>query len=111
MTIDVRSDHYLASLRYWATKLRLIADIWDVPDLDPRERESLRPEWDNIVDRLSAVETLADSGALRPAALAELRGVAAELTELVPTMKRLRLRLPDLEALERAAGRPAAQPT
>jgi hypothetical protein len=112
MTTDLRSDHYLASLRYWTAKLRLLSDIWDAPDLDPRERESVRPEWDNISDRVETLMATAEAGELRPAALAELRGIAEELTALEPTMQRLRLRIPDLDALARATGRPrAAQPT
>ena len=107
-TIDLRTDHDLASLRYWTAKLRLIADIWDDPDLDPSERQSVRPEWDNVADRLLRVQAQANRGELRPAALAELRAIAGELTSLRPTMLRLRLRLPDLEALAQAAGHPAS---
>src|SRR5690242_870588 len=107
-----QADHYLASLRSWPTTLRLTADLWDDPELDPAERESLRPEWDNIVGRVRKLQLLAEAHELRPAALAELRGVAEELTELVPTMRRLRLRVPDLDALSRATGRSgAAQPS
>ena len=108
MKTDPRADHDLASLRYWAATLRLTADRWDDPGLDPSERESLRPEWGNVVGRVKKLEALAKAGALRPAALVELRGIAEELTELLPTMQRLRLRVPDLDALARAAGRPAA---
>jgi len=80
--------------------------------LDPGERESLRPEWDNIIGRAGKLTALAEVGALRPAALDELRRIAEELTELLPTMQRLRLRTPDLEALARAAGLPTTvQPT
>ena len=106
--IDLRTDHELASLRYWTAKIRLIADVWDDPDLDPSERLSVRPEWDNIADRVIGVQARADRGELRPAAMDELRAITAELTELRPTMQRLRLRLPDLEALARATGRQSA---
>jgi hypothetical protein len=110
MTTDLRADHYLASLRYWAAKLRLLSDIWDAPLLDPGERESVRPEWDNVVGRVGKLAAMAEAGELRPAALAELRGIAQELTALEPTMRRLRLRVPDLDALARAAGQPASAP-
>jgi hypothetical protein len=57
---------------------------------------------------VAKLQALAEEGALTPVALAELRGVAEELVELVPTTRRLNLRVPDLDALERAASRPAA---
>jgi hypothetical protein len=41
-------------------------------------------------------------GQLNTEARADLRRVAEDLTALLPTMQRLHLRLPDLEALERA---------
>ena len=107
-TIDLRTDHDLASLRYWTAKLRLLADVWDDPDLDPSERLSVRPEWDNIADRIIGVQAKADRGELRPAAIAELRAITAELIDLRPTMQRLRLRLPDIEALARVTGRQSA---
>ena len=111
MKIDLRTDHDIASLRYWTAKLRLTIDIWDDPDLDPGERQSIRPEWDNIADRLIRLQSQSDRGELRPAALVELRAITDELTALRPAMQRLRLRLPDLQALERAVGRATPQPT
>jgi hypothetical protein len=54
------------------------------------------------MDRLAKVEALAERGQLRPTARAEPRDVAEELTELLPTVRRLGLRLPDEGALERA---------
>ncbi|HZO25379.1 MAG TPA: hypothetical protein VFH48_05225 [Chloroflexota bacterium] len=108
--IDLKTDHDLASLRYWTAKLRLVADIWDDPDLDPAERESVRPEWDNITDRIARIQAMADRGELRQAAMTELRAIADELSDLRPTMQRLRLRLPDLDALSRVAAQPAAAP-
>lgn len=102
MTPDERVDHYLASLRRWAGRLRRIAGVWDSPDFDPRERQAFPIEWGNVIGRLAKVEAMGAHGTLRPAAREELRQVAEELTELLPTMRRLGLRLPDLEALERA---------
>src|SRR5882672_8214781 len=100
MTTDERIDHYLRSLHRWAKDLRQIAEIWDSPDLDERERQAFPLEWDNIIGRLAKVEAMAQRGQLRPDAVVDLHRVAEELTELLPTMRRLRLRLPDLEALE-----------
>ena len=111
MMIDLRTDHELASLRYWTTKLRLIADVWDAPDLDPAARQSIRPEWDNIADRLAGLQAKAERGDLRPAALIELQAITDELTRLAPEMTRRRLRVPDLEALQRAVSQAAAHPT
>ncbi len=108
MTTDERADHYLRSLHRWAARLRQFAAVYDSPDLDERERQAFPLEWDNIIGRLSKVEALAQRGVLRLDALSELHLVAEELTELLPTMRRLRLRLPDLEALERARAVEAA---
>src|SRR6266540_3848310 len=102
MTTDERADHYLTSLRWWTARLREYAPVWDSPDFDEREREAFPYEWDNIIGRLAKVEALAQRQLLKPAAIAELRAVADELTDLLPTMRRLRLRLPDADALQRA---------
>ena len=104
MTPDELVDHYLASLRRWAVRLQWVAGVWDSPDFDPRERQAFPIEWGNIIGRLAKVEALASRGVLRPAARDELRQVADELTQLLPTMRRLGVRLPDLDALERARG-------
>jgi hypothetical protein len=108
MTTDELVDHHLRSLRRWAGHLREFAASYDSPDLDPAERQAFPLEWANIIGRLAKVEALAQRGALRPSARADLHRVAEELTELLPTMRRLRLRLPDLEALERARAVEAA---
>ena len=108
MTQNERADRYLASLRRWMVRLRWLAQIWESPNLDPRERQAFPLEWDNVVGRLAKVEALAERGELQPAARAELRSVAEELTELLPTMQRLKLRQPDSEALARARGVEAA---
>jgi hypothetical protein len=108
MTTDERIEHHLRSLHRWAGRLREFAAAYDSPDLDEAERQAFPLEWANIIGRLAKVELLAQRGELRPDALAELHRVAEELTELLPTMRRLRLRLPDLEALERARAVEAA---
>ena len=108
MTTDERIQHDLRSLHRWAGHLRAFAATYDAPDLNPAEREAFPLEWANIIGRLAKVERLAQGGELRPAALVDLHLVAEELTELLPTMRRLHLRLPDLEALERARAVEAA---
>jgi hypothetical protein len=108
MTTGERADHYLRSLHRWAARLRHFATVYDSPDLDPAERQAFPLEWDNIIGRVAKVEALARDGVLRPEALAELHLVAEELTALLPTMRRLQVRLPDLEALARARATEAA---
>jgi len=108
MTTDERIEHDLKSLHRWAGHLREFAVAYDSPDLDPAERQAFPLEWANIIGRLAKVERFAERGELQPSALADLHAVAEELTELLPTMRRLRLRLPDLEALERARAVEAA---
>jgi hypothetical protein len=103
MTTDGRADFWLTSLHVWAGKLRSIADFWDSPLLDWRDRQAFPVEWGNIIiGRLEKVEGLDCQRKLRPSARVELRAVADELHELLPTMRRLKLRQPDPEALERA---------
>lgn len=89
-------------------RLRWIAEIWESSELDPGERQAFPLEWDNIVGRLAKVELLASRGHIRPVARAELRSVAEELAELLPTMQRLNLRQPDPEGLARARSVEAA---
>jgi hypothetical protein len=109
-----RADHYLASLHYWLDHLRWFeaaSGSATLSELDERECEAFPFEWDNIVDRIAAVERAASGEVLGSKALTELRGVAEELTDLLPIMERLRLRQPDGAALPRAAGRPATAQT
>ena len=106
-----RADHDLRSLRRWIARLQWFARVHDtvhLSDLEEREREAFPYEWDNIIDRLAKVEARAGRGWLSPAALAELHGVAVELTTMLPIIQRLRLRQPDLEALARATAHTAA---
>lgn len=107
-TTRARADRYLASLRRWSAELRRIAQEWDSPDFDERERLAFPLEWDNILDRLTAVEAMARDGRLSVSTLAELREVACELDSLRPTMERLGLRMPDPDALTRAIAAPVA---
>jgi hypothetical protein len=102
MTADQRAGRYLASLRRWTQRLRQFAEKWDRGDLDVRERQAFPLEWDNAIDRLVDVEGMARDRQLDAEGIQELRRIAGELTELLPTMRRLRLRLPDAGALERA---------
>jgi len=107
MTVE-RAEVYLTAVRRWIPRLRHFAEVSDQGVLDPRERQAFPLEWDDVMDRLEAVEALAARGGLRPEARAELRSVAEELTELLPTMQRLRLRQPDPIVLERARSVEAA---
>jgi hypothetical protein len=108
MTTEQRAALYLTSLRYWIQCLREFANAWDTGDLDVRERQAFPLEWDNAIDRLVDVEAMARDGDLRAGSLVELRRVAGELVELLPTMRRLGVRQPDPEALERARSVEAA---
>src|ERR1043165_1183252 len=102
MTPEERGTRYLASLRRWTQRLRWFTAVFGTADLDEQEEEAFPSEWNNVIDRLVDVEMIAQRSDLSPDTLAELHGIAEELTELLPTMRRLRLRLPDLDALERA---------
>ena len=102
MTTEQRAEHDLASLETWAKRLRQLAEEWDSPGVDDRERLAFHAEWDNIVGRLAKTEGLARDGLLSPTTMARLRQVADELAALVPTMQRLGLRCPDPDALARA---------
>ena len=115
MNDEEQARYYLRTLHYWIGQLRWFIAASDstepLSELDERERESFPFEWDDVVGRVKRAQMLADAGALEPDGVAELRGIAEELTELLPTMQWLRLRVPDLDALARSAGRPAASQT
>ena len=102
MTADERVSHDINSLHHWAGLLRNMGDFWDSPLLDERERQAFPLEWGNIIGRFAKVEALAARGNVPPSSREQLRQLADELTELLPTMQRLGVRLPDPEALERA---------
>jgi hypothetical protein len=110
------AERRVLSLRRWTNDLHWfvsVAGTTNLGEMDERNPEAFPYEWDDVVDRTRRVIRNAEDGLLGPAALAELRGITQELTELLPTMRRLRLRVPDLDALARAASSdPAtAQPT
>jgi hypothetical protein len=108
MTTRTRAERYIASLHRWVTDLRRIAQVWDSPTLDERERQSFPVEWDNALDRLTIVDTMLSAGELSSSELVELRALARELDSLQPVMERLRLRVPDSALLARALGVQAA---
>jgi hypothetical protein len=105
------AERRVLPLRRWTNDLHWfvgVAGSSDLGEMDERNREAFPFEWDDVVDRTRRIIRNAEDGLLGPAALAELRGIAQELTDLLPAMQRLRLRTPDLDALARAANRPAA---
>lgn len=114
MKNESQAGYYLRTLRYWIDQLRWFiqarASTAPLSELDERECEAFPYEWDNVVGRVGKLAKLAEAEELDLAALAELRGIAEELTALEPTMQRLRLRVPALDALARAAGQPATAP-
>jgi hypothetical protein len=75
------------------------------------ERMALRAEWDNVAGRITRLEQATQRGDLSPERVEELVEVARALTDLVPELTARRYRLPDLDALARAAGRPTAAQT
>src|SRR3954451_6975587 len=105
------AERRVLSLRRWTNDLHWLVGVdgaTNLGEMAERNREAFPYEWDDVVDRTRRVIRNAEDGLLGPAALAELRGIMRELTELLPTMQRLRLRVPDLDALARAArGNPA----
>ena len=103
-----RTGLILTSLRRQAGRLRMMGDFWGSPLLDAREKQAFPAEWDDVIGRFTQVEALARRGELKAESREELRRVAEWLAELLPTMRRLGVRLPDLEALERARSVEAA---
>jgi hypothetical protein len=106
MTTDERAALDLASLHRWTGRLQQFAEACAASTVDVREREAFPLEWDNAMDLLEDVETLADQNVLGTATMGDLRNVARELVDLMPLMEKLRLRVPDRGTLSRAAGRP-----
>jgi hypothetical protein len=114
MNEQERASKYLRSLREWTEQLHWyisVAGSDDLTDFDRRVRESFPYEWDNAIGRFATLEAYAQRGFLSVSEQTDLSALAQELTELVPTMRQLRLWLPDLDALARAASRPTATPT
>jgi hypothetical protein len=106
-----RAEHDLRVLRLWMPRLRwflAVADSTGLSEHDKREREAFPYEWANIVGRVEKIEQLAHQGRLAPPMVDALRAIAEELTGHITAMRQRRLRLPELEALRRAAERPAA---
>jgi hypothetical protein len=108
MTADERVEHDIWTLQSEAGRLRALDELRDSPFVSARERQAFPSDWRSAVELFERIAAMAEHGELRPAARSELRSVAEKLTELLPTMRRLGLRLPDLEALERARSVEAA---
>lgn len=114
MSEQERASKYLRSLREWTKQLHWyisVAASDDLTEFDDRMRESFPYEWDNAIGRFVKLEGFASRGLLTPSEQVAFHDLARELTDLVPSMQRLRLWLPDLDALARAAARPTATPT
>jgi hypothetical protein len=114
MNEQERAGKALRSLLEWTEQLHWyisVAASDDLTEFDDRMRESFPYEWNNATGRFVKLEGFASRGLLTPSELAEFHDLALDLTDLVPTMQRLRLWLPDLDALARAAARPSATPT
>lgn len=107
MTNDERATLYLSSLRRWITRLRWFSEAPN-SDVDERERQAFPLEWDNALDRLIDVESMARHRDLGADTMRELRAVADELAAVIPMLRRHGLRLPDPEALARARSVTAA---
>jgi hypothetical protein len=108
MSGDERIAHEINALRHWAGLLRSVSDYWDSALLANGEKQAFPWEWGLMVGRFEEVTELALRGALRPAERAALRDVADWLSELLPTMQKLKLRQPDPDALARARAVEAA---
>ena len=67
-----------------------------------RERMALRLEWDDAIGQLPKIVDAYERGALSEETVAKLRGVAQEVTALLPEIERLRFRQPNARALDRA---------
>jgi hypothetical protein len=67
-----------------------------------RERMALRLEWDDAIGQLPKIVDAYERGALSRDTIAKLRDVAREVTALLPEIERIRFRMPDVEALDRA---------
>lgn len=67
-----------------------------------RERMALYVEWDDAIGQLPKIVDAYEHGAMSRTTIAKLRDVAEEVTALLPEIERIRFRMPDAEALERA---------
>lgn len=63
---------------------------------------ALYVEWDDAIGQLPKIVDAYEHGALSEATVAKLRDVAQEVTALLPEIERIRFRMPDIEALDRA---------
>jgi hypothetical protein len=108
MTAAERIEHDIWTLHSEAGRLRALDELGNSPFVSARERQAFPGEWEGAVALFEQVAGLAFRGELTPAARADLRTVADELTELLPTMQKLKLRQPDPEALARARSVEAA---
>jgi len=108
MTAGERVEHDLWTLNVGVARLRALIELGSSPFVSARERAAFPREWDGVLSLFGQIARLAEQGALHPAARADLRRVAEDLAELLPTMQRLKLRQPDPEALARARSVEAA---
>jgi hypothetical protein len=74
-----------------------------------RDRSAFYHEWDDTVDRFEALAAAFDAQRLPEAPAALFRELVALVRNVVPTLRRLRLREPDTELLQRLVAGAARQ--
>jgi hypothetical protein len=109
MTEEERVEHDLWTVDVGVRRLRALVELGNSPFVSARERLAFPLEWTDIVTLFGKLAGLAQQRKLQPSARAELRRVADELAELLPTMQRLKLRQPDPDVLARARAVEAAR--
>ncbi len=96
-----RALNHLAAIRRDLARLTALERSWFDDAFLPDDRIGYRAEWDNTLDRFSAVIRAYVEDQLEHDVVAELLEVANVLVEFMPALERMQLRQPSPDDLRR----------
>jgi len=96
-----RALNHLAAVRRDLARLVTLERAWLDDAFLADDRIGYRAEWDNTLDRFSAVVRAHVDGRLDPDIVAQLIDVAERLVTLAPSLERMHLRQPSADDLRR----------
>lgn len=94
-----RARNHLAAIRRDLTRLTDLEPSWFDDTFLPDDRVGYRAEWENTLDRFSAVVQAHAAGQLDRHVATELAEVARTLAAFVPSLDRMKLRQPSPDDL------------
>jgi hypothetical protein len=94
-----RALNHLSAVRRDLDRLAVLEGSWFDDTFLPDDRSGYRAEWDNTLDRFSAVVRAHAAGGLDRDVVVQLVDVARSLVAFAPSLERMQLRRPTADDL------------